>query len=894
MVASTSRDSGIHAYLASSRQGFSVDPMQTTISTSASRVAPVEAQRAFGGTLVLFFASGASGLMLEIVWTRMLGWLLGATTWSVMTVLVAYLGGLGLGAWLWGRRASRAGRPLRLFGVLEIAIGLYSLAVPILFGWLGEFFVAAMRIVGDSAPAVMTLRVVAAVLALAPPTLLMGGTLPVLTRFASFGRAQPGRTAGLLYAANTAGAVVGCSLAGCVLIHVLGVIETNLAASLIDLGVGGTALYWSRGTAAIPADREKTAVKPATVRVSGATLLWIASVSGFCGLAYEVLWTRALLATVTDDTTYAFALMLTAFLAGHAAGAGKAARMAKELGTDRGWRQLGAAQMLAATAALLSVPFLVAIRDPISVASFTERMSFWGARIPFHLALGLAVFAPSAFFLGASFSIAARLYVGRDRPVGTSTGALYGWNTLGAIIGSIVATVWMIPTFGAQQALVVLSVFQASNGALAILARGGALKSWPERLYTTAVWAAVLAVACGLNYLLPLATVYAKQEPGRLLALVEGVGAAVTVHERTVSDRVISINGVNVAGTNPVLRATQKLQAHLPVCLHPSPRTVMQIGFGSGGTCYSVSLHSEIQSIEVVELNPDVLKVAATWFRDINHGVLDDLRVRVRIADAKSYVAATDQTYDLIMSDSTHPRFRGNAALYARDYFAHCSRRLKPGGLVSTWLPLYGLSVEDVRGILKSMQSVFPHVQVWYWNGEPHENTILIASLQPILIDPKLLAQRLALSPIANDLAEIGIKSTSQLLDCFLLGDRAVADFSRTGKLNTDDHPRLEFLAPRSLRRKQSLVENFAALRLAREPIDAYLINASLADRAVLARWYAGTTQKLAAQSFELDGRGAEALSAYAECVRLNPDDVMARNRLDRLRQALGAASRSE
>ncbi len=133
----------------------------------------------------------------------------------------------------------------------------------------------------------------------------------------------------------------------------------------------------------------------------------------------------------------------------------------------------------------------------------------------------------------------------------------------------------------------------------------------------------------------------------------------------------ISINGVNVAGTNPVLRATQKLQAHLPVCLHPSPRSVLQIGFGSGGTCYSVSLHPEVESIEVVELNPDVLKVASEWFSDVNHGVLDDPRVRVRIVDAKSHVAVTDQTYDLILSDSTHPRFRGNAALYARDYFAN-------------------------------------------------------------------------------------------------------------------------------------------------------------------------------------------------------------------------------
>src|SRR5262249_50934289 len=154
----------------------------------------------------------------------------------------------------------------------------------------------------------------------------------------------------------------------------------------------------------------------------------------------------------------------------------------------------------------------------------------------------------------------------------------------------------------------------------------------------------VVAWCCGLNYFAPLSGIYKRQEPGRMLALVEGRGAAITVHQRNAVDRVISINGVNVAGTNPVLRATQKLQAHLPVCLHRSPRSVLQIGFGSGGTCYSVSLHDEIQSIDVVELNPDVLKVAATWFADINHGVLNDPRVRVRIADAKSYVMAATES----------------------------------------------------------------------------------------------------------------------------------------------------------------------------------------------------------------------------------------------------------
>jgi spermidine synthase len=540
---------------------------------------------------------------------------------------------------------------------------------------------------------------------------------------------------------------------------------------------------------------------------------------------------------------------------------------------------------MAALAALLSLPLLVLIRDPISRASFNEGMAFWGARIPFHLAISTAVFAPAAAFLGASFAIAARLYVGRGRPVGASTGGLYGLNTLGAVMGATITTAWLIPQMGTQRAIVVLAALQGVLGVLAIVFGRGGPSGWQGRAYAAVACAVLIALACRLNDLLPLSEIYARQEPGRLLTLVEGPGATVTVHERNSNERVISINGVNVAGTNPVLRRTQKLQAHLPACLHQKPRAVLQIGFGSGGTCFSVSQHSEVESLDVVELNPDVLNVAHAWFRDVNHGVLDDPRVRVRLIDAKTFVAVTERTFDLILSDSTHPRFRGNAALYARDYIANCARRLRPGGILSTWLPLYGMSTDDIRGILKSFQSVFPHVQLWYENFEPHENTIVLASLEPLAIDPGLLARRLAAPQVALDLAEVGITSANQLLDFFMLGDRAVTDFSRTGRLNTDDHPRLEFLAPLTLRRKQSLMRNFAALRQTREPIAPYLVNANAEERARLARWYAGTTFKLSGQSFELEGRVPETLAAYIECIRLNPDDAIIRSRIELLRR---------
>jgi spermidine synthase len=314
----------------------------------------------------------------------------------------------------------------------------------------------------------------------------------------------------------------------------------------------------------------------------------------------------------------------------------------------------------------------------------------------------------------------------------------------------------------------------------------------------------------------------------------------------------------------------------------------MQIGLGSGGTLRAVTLHPEVEHIDVVEISPDVLAMSRRHMAEIHRGALDDPRVEVHVADARSFVAATDRTYDLILSDSIHPRFRGNASLYTVDYFRLCAARLRPGGIVSTWLPLYGLSVDDVKGVLASLRAVFPHVQVWYPNAVPNENTVILASARPITIDAARVAAGLERSAVAADLAEVGLADPERLLDGFLMGEEAVAAFTRGARLNTDDRPSLEFLAPRTLDRFGSWRENLAALVAAREPIDRYLVHADDAARARLAPWQAGTAEKLAAHVAELSGRPEQAADHYNRALRLNPKDTAARRRLVGLRGVPG------
>jgi spermidine synthase len=666
----------------------------------------------------------------------------------------------------------------------------------------------------------------------------------------------------------------------------LGLATTNGLAGAIDVTIGLVALAYDRRGAGVPAGGQGPPAEPMEQPNPTAppAVLAVTALSGFCGLAYEVLWTRGLLAALTESTTYAFTLMLTVFLAGHAAGSALASRRRAAGAPGRDWRRLGLAQAWAGVAAMLTLPLLVLAQGPLDWVWITPRSTFWGTIVPFHLGVcALVLFVPAAF-LGASFPLAARLYVGPGRAGAAGTGRLYALNTAGAIAGALLAAAVLVPRFGTQRTLVTLGLSQAALGLLTYAVAGRDRRAL-DRLGGALVLSACAGGAVGLNALLPLTAVYAHKEAGKLVDVWEGPGVTVTVHRRSADDRVININSINVAGTNRVLRTTQKVQAHLPLLLHPAPRSVLQIGFGAGGTCHSVALHNEVTAIDVAEISPEVLAMARRHFPDINRGVLDDPRVRVRIVDARSYMGATDRSYDVILSDSIHPRFRGNAALYTRDYFALCARRLRPGGLVSSWLPLYGLSVDDLRSVLKSLQSVFPHVQVWYPNTSPNENTVIVGALEPIRIDWARFRLGLARPAVAADLAEVGVRGALPMLDFFLAGDAGVAALARGGRVNTDDHPTLEFLAPRTINRQRAWLGNFRALVDHREPVAPLVRGADPEVIAEIGRWEAGTRFKLAAQRDELEGRVGDAARQYAECVRTNPDDREAAQRLDGLRR---------
>jgi len=320
------------------------------------------------------------------------------------------------------------------------------------------------------------------------------------------------------------------------------------------------------------------------------------------------------------------------------------------------------------------------------------------------------------------------------------------------------------------------------------------------------------------------ASVFADVSPADVLYYDEGLTGTVSVKRYRGSPgapRSLELNGVNVAGTTPDLLAVQKLQAHLPLSLAAHGDSVLHIGLGSGGTAYSVSLHP-VSRIRIVEIAPEVADAAARFFPDVNHGVLSDPRVRLTINDGRNFVLAAPETFDVILSDSIHPRYAGNGSLYTRDYFRLCARRLKPGGVVSMWLPMYALLPENYRSIIRAFSEVFPNVSIWYAHSVPNSFTIVVATPEPRMRLSDF-RDRVTTPAVARDLSEIGAADPAELLSYLLLAPADVRRWVADAPPHLDDRPAVEFESGRTIARVGTWARTFTDLVSHRSRVEDFL-----------------------------------------------------------------------
>jgi len=754
--------------------------------------------------LVLFFLSGFSALAGEIVWMRMLGLVLGNTVWAASAVVAVWMGGMAFGAWLGGRLAPRVRRHLRWYGLAEAVIGIFYALSPVL---LPVLLAAGARLgpdLGDHLAAGIALRFLLAAVALAVPTVLMGLTLPLLVERLR-GRSLTVNV-GALYGLNTLGAVAGVLTVTYLLLPRLGEAGALAAAAMVCGLVAVTAVGIEGH---LPLNEMPSGELPAKDDDGGQSrrpFLLLTGLMGFVALAAELVWVRVLVLHL-GSRVYAFAVLLAVYLLGLALGSLAVRAWGRRIRQPR--RVLATVELGLAAVLVLQVVALGFADRALLLLPSLFRLDNSFASLQLVLFFGVFIlFAPPTLLFGAAFPLAAAADPGR-RPDGEHAGAIAAANTAGGILGAMAAPFLLVPLLGSQRTILLL--------ALCSLAIAAGLV---HRLLRRAVPWGILAGVLAVWFLLPPAWILERAEVGgnaEILELHEGIASTAMVlryHDARGSWRSLEVNGINVAGDSPSLLAVQQMQGQIPLLLTNSPRTVLHIGFGSGGTCHAVSLHP-VEHIDIVEISPEVLRTSGRVFHNINHGVLRDPRVHVIVNDGRNYLLATQKRYDVILSDSIHPVYSGNGALYTEEYFELCRRHLNPGGIVSMWLPLYSLDQESYLRILSAFHHVFPRTAVWHDLSTVNEFTVVTGQVAPGPLQVRW--SRLDDPALQPSLATAGITTPFQLAADLLLGPAAVATWTAKVPPHVDDLPWVEYRAGRVLDRNKSWFDNLVMLVVMRQ-----------------------------------------------------------------------------
>ncbi len=766
--------------------------------------------------LVLFFISGFTGLVYEIIWTRVFGLIFGNTTLAISTVLAAFMLGLAMGSRVFGRIGDRLKSHLRTYGFIEIGVGLSALLVPGLKGILESLF-SVIHPSLESIPFLFYLvKFAIAFIVMLPATFLMGGTLPVISHVVVTHREKIGLGFGVLYSINTLGAVTGTFLTAFFLIGWLGVLESVVAAVCLNIIIGITALGIYRFSEDADTRKVQSKSKEA-VRGSSKfnVILMVMAISGFAALAYEVLWTRILVFFMTNSV-YAFAVMLSTFLLGIAIGSyfgGKLADGSKNRTSLLGWLEIAiGVSALIAGVLLIKLP---GIHDKLlTLGPGTNWWEFNAIRI---LEAFIIMFLPT-FLMGAAFPVAGRILVPDLNKLSGGLGALYFYNTIGGVFGSFLTGFIFIAVLGTSITMAVMVLINLLLG-ITLLTNYGEAFSFKKGAITVAggLLAVVLLVSFTPKTL--FISAYASVEKDfPVIDFREGVEGTATVHQ---SDRPmqqakrIDVDGLNVAGTSFMLRTLQVLQGNLPQFADPNAQRVLQIGFGTGQTSHSALLHS-IDEFRVVEISKDVMKLAGTHFSEINKGVLSNPRFHFTILDGKNYVKYTPEKYDIIMNDANYAVATASASLFTRDHFEYCKRKLKKGGILSTWMTT-DLDPRDFDTVLRTFQSVFPYSLLWMAPNCINKQVVLMGSTEPIKLNFESVEKEFSNSGIKSDLAAVNINSAYDLLDCLVLDSRGINDISKDAPINTDDHPILEY-SKRAIRARDLCAAQNLAKILYRRP----------------------------------------------------------------------------
>jgi spermidine synthase len=738
---------------------------------------------------VLAGGSGLAALIYEIVWFQFLELYIGSSAVSLGVLLATFMGGTCLGSLCFARFVPSRFHSLRVYALIEIGIAAFGLLMLVLVPLVGHVYTtwSGYGLRG------FLLRGIVAGVCLLPPTLLMGATLPALAR-----RLQtiPDRVSslGLLYAANILGAVFGCLVSGFYLLREYDVVTATYIAAAVNCAIAAMAFLMADSSTHSPAS-DRPPDQPAAGSFGTWDVYAVIALSGFCALAAEAIWTR-ILGLLLGASVYTFSIILSVFLAGLGIGSTIGTLVGRSFARPKAalaWCQLIGAAAIAWTAYSLSasMPYW-----PINPAISS---SIW---YNFQLDINRTLWAllPPTLVWGASFPLALAAASSPSQDAARLMARVYAANTVGAIGGAVLASLFFVSWAGSQD---------TQRGLIALSTVSGILVLSRERLAGRVTAMAAAAVLSGLLiYCVPplpaLLVAHGRYaaawvDKTDIVYAQEGLNASVAVSTHPDGGRTFHVAGKVQASNAARDMRLQRMLGHLTTLTAAAPRSVLVIGCGAGITAGAVSIDPRVQRVTIVEIEPLVPNAAAAYFSKENFDVLKNPRVEVRIDDGRHYLLTTAERFDAVTADPLDPWVKGAANLYTKEFFEAVKGRLNPGGIVTVYIQLFETNTDAVKSAVATFFEVFPQGTVWgnTYEGKGHD-MVLLGQVEPLRIDLDEMDRRLTspdYSRVSDSLREVGMGSSIDLFATYAGQGADLGEWLQGAAINRDQNLRMQYLA---------------------------------------------------------------------------------------------------
>lgn len=766
---------------------------------------------------LLFFLSGLCGLMYQILWTRMFSFVLGNTYLTISIIVASFMFGLFLGSYLIGRYIDKVHHELKWYALLEVLIGGYALLLLLSFGftdsifkWL-NLFLNRIEIIYSLSKFVVTLFFIII------PTSAMGATLPLVVQYYTKNKKLFGDNVSLFYGINTIGGAVGALFAGFYLIEHLGISNGLLFTAAINILIGFIVFSASKRSEIQTLDvaleknpdkkkRKERKKLPGKPSVEGFKILYLAAagLAGFAALSYEIIWTRGLKFLI-HNSTYSFSVMLFVFLLGIAIGS----HVAKKINGKK--RDLhytyGILQLILGVFAVFTIYLLYRFsysgffqRNVVEIIYDYSYTWQWGIII--YVLICSIMFLIPTVIMGILFPLINQLYFKNiiDK-AGKTVSSIYAVNTIGSIMGSLVAGFFLIPAFGIKTSIIIISIINLFLGILFVF------KSYFKIQSTLLAGSVLFVFVTSLSYNGKYLFGRGENKQSRVLFYQEGLMSTVKVFERQ-NNFFISIDGNTIASTHRTLFKKEKLIAHLPFFIKPGIKKVLSVGLASGISAGAMSLHQNIEQIDCVELIKPVF-AAAKYFTNYNNNILKNPRTNLIYNDIYAYLRQQNEKYDLISSDGKlGPLYSGNTIMLSRDYYELCKQRMKKDGVFIQWIPII-TPYKELKVIFDTLQSSFRYVFVFYFYPA---DIFMLASESPIILDKSYMDNVFSNTAVRQDLEQFGIKDALSILSSFI-GVYEIVSHEDI-RINSFDKPILEFEYMREWKKSKMWAGGYRAKNL--------------------------------------------------------------------------------